>query len=263
MDTKLRQWEAVYAILSEVKKDPAIKAAFVKGAMAYGQVDEFSDVDFYCLVHEDEMDHFLDRRIELLEQYQEIVFYSESNFVGPQIVAVFVNGLHFDLYTVTESSFPVKGEFLSLYDPEEVLPKYQSQIQDLELTPEGLETMYHEFAFCLIEFEAAIGRKQMLFAGRLVSYLSSYAAVLVRQLYDKKRASIGSKKLELYLPENLKNRFYSTLDIRSPKEAHQSVLELIDIVEEAAHQLEVEYQLALNWRFLEMMKQRLTEMEII
>lgn len=155
MANKLHQWEAVNTILSVVKKDTAVKAAFVKGAMAYGQVDEFSDVDFYCLVHEDKLEDFLDRRVELLKQYQEIVFYSEANFLGPQIVAVFNNGLHYDLYTVTESSFPLKGEFLSLYDPEEILPMYQSLIQGLELTPAELETTFHEFTFCLVEFEAA------------------------------------------------------------------------------------------------------------
>lgn len=36
--------------------------------------------------------------------------------VAPQIVAVFEDGLHFDLYTVTKKTFVCTGEIMILYD---------------------------------------------------------------------------------------------------------------------------------------------------
>ena len=260
-ETCTMQWEAIETILAEVQRDPAVQAVFLKGALAYGQGDPYTDVDFYCLVREECLADFLARRIGILEKYQEIVYWSESNFVGPQIVAVFANGLHFDLYTVTESKFPLASKFLVLYDPLGILPAYQEEVHDLALKPAQMETYFHEFCFTLLELETALKRKQLLFVLGLISYLSGDLMVLIRQIYDPERAQIGRKKLELFIPANLRERLYQTLDVNTPEKALRSALQLTELMEETVTQLEKQYALQLNWRFFRFMQARLQDMQ--
>ena len=127
------QWEAVEAVLRAVKECPEVKAAFLKGSLAKGIADEYSDVDFYCLVDSADVERFLGKRMAILETYRPLIYHSESNFVGPQLVAVFDNGLHFDLYTVTLESFPQAGQFRVPYDPDRILGRFKADAADHSL----------------------------------------------------------------------------------------------------------------------------------
>jgi predicted nucleotidyltransferase len=95
------QNEAIRVVSQALIKDSAVRAVFLKGSHARGEEDAFSDVDMYCLLNCDLMEGFLERRISYLENYRKLIYWSESDFVGPQIVGFFEDGLHFDLYTVT------------------------------------------------------------------------------------------------------------------------------------------------------------------
>lgn len=122
-----KQKQAISAILAAVCEHPAVRAVFLKGSLATSNGDQYSDVDFYCLVDENKQAGFLQDRLPILANYKPVVYWSEQNFVGPQIVAVFADGLHFDLYTVTETNFPRQGQFKVLYDPENILARFSSQ----------------------------------------------------------------------------------------------------------------------------------------
>jgi predicted nucleotidyltransferase len=100
----VKQLDAIDKILPFVIKDDAVRAVFLKGSIARDEIDEYSDVDFYCMVKNEKMNDFLKRRVDYIEQYKPLIFCEDVNFVGPQIVGVFDNGLHFDLYTVTYDS---------------------------------------------------------------------------------------------------------------------------------------------------------------
>lgn len=140
------QWEAVETILQAVKQCPEIKAAFLKGSLAKGIADEYSDVDFYCLVDTARLEQFLKKRLEILESYRPVIYHSESDFVGPQLVAVFDNGLHFDLYTVTLEAFPRMGKFRVLYDPHGLLEQFETEVTDYSMSGRGCQ-VFSRFQF--------------------------------------------------------------------------------------------------------------------
>ncbi len=94
-----RQRESIESIYEIMVKEKAVEAIYLKGSIARGDSDEYSDVDFYCLINDTLYEDFLEKRVRLLQNYRPIIYHSESNFVCPQIVAVFDNGLHFDLYS--------------------------------------------------------------------------------------------------------------------------------------------------------------------
>lgn len=117
----MRQIDAIEKVYSAIMKDNLARAIFLKGSIARDEYDEYSDVDFYCLVHENKKEEFLNSRLAYLENYKPLIYYSYANFVGPQIVGVFEDGLHFDLYTVTCDSLTKTDKVKVLYDPEGLL----------------------------------------------------------------------------------------------------------------------------------------------
>ena len=101
----LPQELAVEKITASLKKDPLVKAIFLKGSMGRGEHDEHSDVDLYCLVNEEDKKEFLANRVEHLRAYRDIILMDDIFIVAPQIIAVFDDLLHIDLFTVTKESF--------------------------------------------------------------------------------------------------------------------------------------------------------------
>lgn len=105
----------------------------------------------YCLVNCDLMEGFLERRISYLENYRKLIYWSESDFVGPQIVGVFEDGLHFDLYTVTLESLRHMDEILILHDPKGLLLEYKAEMFSMmDELPLGVQKLV-EIAAELIE----------------------------------------------------------------------------------------------------------------
>lgn len=254
----MRRWDAVKSVLAEVKGQPEVLAAFLKGSLAEGIDDDWSDVDFYCLVDPARMAEFLSKRLAILQAYRPLLYWSESNFVGPQIVAVFEDGLHFDLYTVTEESFPLVGGFHPLYDPQQRLNRFRPLGQDLSLTRAETERYFHEFAFVLLEFEAAWQRKDIPWAIRLASHLGGDLAVILRHIYEPTKARLGYKRLSNVLPPELTMQLETALRQSTGDVTPHGVLALSHLMEAAIRQIEEEQALELNWDMFRFWQQRIS-----
>ena len=200
------QLEAVETILKAVKECPEVKAAFLKGSLAKGTDDEYSDVDLYCLVDSAYLGQFLEKRLEILETYRPVIYHSESNFVGPQLVAVFDNGLHIDLYTVTLDSFPPAGQFRVLYDPDCLLDRFRAGITDHSMPWEQVVRCFHSFSFSMLEFYVAWGRGDQVWSARLASHLAGDLGIVWRCLYDPANGQLGTKRLETVLPADIRDK---------------------------------------------------------
>src|SRR5699024_11390049 len=147
----MKQDEAVKIISQSLMKDKRVKAIFLKGSMGRGEYDEYSDVDLYCLVDEKNEKAFLKQRLKHLESYRKILFYEDFFIIAPQIIAVFDNLLHVDLFTVTDKNFTEKDFFRVLYDPEDRLSKFQSS-QNLLLSKEEFTGCAYDIAWYLFQY---------------------------------------------------------------------------------------------------------------
>lgn len=49
----MKLWDAINVVVGALKDDSAVRALFLKGSLAKDVGDEYSDVDLYCLVHDD------------------------------------------------------------------------------------------------------------------------------------------------------------------------------------------------------------------
>ncbi|WP_459848988.1 NUDIX domain-containing protein [Fusibacter bizertensis] len=249
------QWEAIRQVSEALKSDSAVRAIFLKGSLARGEADEHSDVDLYCLVYEAQRDDFLKRRMDYLLKYRPTVFSEEVYFVAPQIVAVFDNALHFDLYTVTEETIKATDQIKVIYDPEDLLRHYTAQ--HYPVTEDALREHIDSFTFNLLEFEAAYERGDLIWASRLASHMTGTLSIILRHLYDAENAQLGMKRLSEKLDQDMRKKLTLAVDSIGPSELPKGVILLIDIVDELIPRLPRGVQNNIHIDFYHLMSERM------
>jgi predicted nucleotidyltransferase len=255
----MKQLDAINKILPLIVEDSAVRAVFLKGSIARDEIDEFSDVDFYCMVKDNEIDSFLAKRIGYMEKYRALIFWQEVNFVGPQIVGVFDDGLHFDLYTVTYDSLKRTDEIKILYDPEELLSQYVSK--KLTINDDDLLEYFDEISFTLLEFEAAYRRNDLAWASRLGSHIIGYLSIILRRIYDPDSAQLGLKRLNKKLDNNMNSKLISAMDLLGPSTVLQGIKRLVRIIDEVIEKLPVNVSVRINSVFFSYMVGRIAELK--
>ncbi|WP_054708737.1 nucleotidyltransferase domain-containing protein [Bacillus sp. JCM 19041] len=196
----MKQEQAVHQITQSLIADKRVRAVYLKGSIGRGEHDEHSDVDLYCLVDEVTEEAFLKDRLRHLEAYRKLVFYEDYFIIAPQIIAVFDDLLHVDLYTVTEKTFQSKDYFRVLYDPENILATYESA-QTLALTADEFTDCAHDVAWFLFQYSKSANRSNDLWSAAMVhNVLINLAKVLLHR-YQPDRAQLGLKELAASLPK--------------------------------------------------------------
>lgn len=256
----MRQLEAAKVICDIVKNDPTVRAVFLKGSLARDDFDQYSDVDLYCLIKKGQVETFLPRRLDYLERYRPLLFWSEANFVGPQIVAVFDNGLHFDLYAVTLENLPKTERIKVLHDPDQLLRGYESQ--PLALAAKDVVRAFDSFSFSLLEFEVAYKRGDLLWASRLASHLSSDLALMLRYTFDQNNSQLGLKGLHKKLDQNLHKKMSQALDLCGPSALPAGVMLFVEIAAETVQSLPSDLQNKTNLRFFNYMAERMAKLNV-
>ncbi len=212
------QYQAIETITEAILRDHVALAIYLKGSIARKEEDEFSDVDFYVVVKEQDLPLFLNKRLEYLSSYAPILYHSNAGFGVPQIVCVFDNGLHFDFYTTTIKQINQYDEIVILYDPNSLLIDYQKK--ELNLSSEETANVIHSFCFAAIEFHAAYQRKDFLFAFRLANHMLTDLGTYLRSIIEPEKAKIGIKRFTKMLIEPYKNQYIEI----SKKLTYDSVL---------------------------------------
>lgn len=235
------------SILGSARELNEVAAVFLKGSMAKGEEDEYSDVDIYCVVADQDLASFLGKRLSILQSYGEILYHSEADFVGPQVVVVYANGLHVDLYTVTPESIPKSGTSRPLYDPQGLLALQASREQDHSLTWGDICRHFGEFSFSLLEFHAAWCRRDLLWSMRLASHLAGDLGVVLRTFYDPANGRLGTKRLERHMPQAERDAMRQAVAMCHGSQTLSGVLALCDIMRTVMCRLELQQGKSAVW----------------
>lgn len=225
------QYEAINIITKTILENSYIRCIFIKGSIAREEYDQYSDIDYYCIVDEEYYSEFLSKRTQFMESYKKLIYFSESNFVGPQIVGVFDNGLHFDLYTLIEVPKYGTDAIKIIYDREGLLNGYK-RIKN-EPSDNQIVIYFNEFTFRLLEFEAAYLRKDLIWASKLGSHLLRDLSLILSYMYDSDKPYLGMKRLSNKLPKDIYNRIIKANNMITPNNillGVQSLIELADII---------------------------------
>lgn len=194
----VKQEEAVDVITLALMKDPCVKAVFLKGSMGRNEHDANSDVDLYCLVEEDDKEAFLKNRKAHVETYANLLFYDEIFIIAPQIIAVYDDMLHLDLFTVTDETIIEKDYFTILYDPDNRMSKYN---QHLTLSHQEFINDVDDTAFFLFQYEKAKRRGNKVWSVQMLNNVMVHFARVLLHHYHPDRAQLGLKTLDSTLCE--------------------------------------------------------------
>nr|WP_255408434.1 nucleotidyltransferase domain-containing protein [Halobacillus sp. Marseille-P3879] len=224
----MRQYEAVQRITESLKQDDLVKAVFLKGSLGREEEDEHSDVDLYVLV--DDAEQFLPKRVRHLEAYRPLIFYDDIFIIAPQIIAVYEDLLHLDLFTVTNETIIHKDAFKVLYDPASRLNKHEVEY-NLNLSDQEFVDAVEDSAFFLLQYKKAAGRGNDLWAVKMLTNVMENLARVLLCKYCPKRALLGLKTIERSLHKSLvlecKSIFKYTTVHDHPRAAYL-IAELLD-----------------------------------
>ena len=211
----LPQELAVEKITASLKKDPLVKAVFLKGSMGRGEHDEHSDVDLYCLVNEEDKEIFLANRVKHLQAYRDIILMDDIFIVAPQIIAVFDDLLHIDLFTVTKESF-VGGDFFEvLYDPHHLMDEFM-ETQGLALTEDEYRDDVLDVGWFLFQYSKSAARGNDIWSVRMLTNVVHHLGRVLLHRYASERAKLGLKTMEQSLPESVVSELTEILELITP-----------------------------------------------
>ncbi len=251
----MRTYEAIEKVSNAIITEGLCEAILVKGSIGRGDDDEYSDVDMYVVVKNDNFKSFLDKRIDYIENYLPVLYIEYVNFVAEQIVAIYDNGLHFDLYTVTEDTMPFTDKAKIIYDPYKKFADYHAESKII--TNDELANYFNESLYHFIEADGAFCRKNYPWASHIMLNAIAESTILLRYLYDKEHAYLGLKKINEIIPEeqfswvmyasaNLNKEGFST--------ANDYIIKILDYVVE---NIKDDVKCLFNIKFFEWIKRNL------
>lgn len=224
---------AVQEITSSLITSPYVRAVFLKGSMGRNEHDEHSDIDLYCLVYQEQEELFLKERLSHLVAYRPILFQDDIFIIAPQLIAVFDNLLHIDLFTVTVESFTTKDFFKVLYDPENLLDQFV-KTQNLELSKEEYTEHVIDVAWFLFQYRKASARENNVWAVKMLSHVIEHLARVLLYRYAPHRAQLGLKTISQSLPKAVFLEIESISNFMTPENHAQAAFQIRQLVAKEA-----------------------------
>lgn len=211
----LPQEIAVQKITDSLRKDRRVQAVFLKGSMGRNEYDEHSDIDLYCLVEKEDEKDFLGNRLMHLQAYRPVTFQDDIFIVAPQLIAVFDDFLHIDLFTVTAETFSGKDFFKVLHDPEDRLTAF-IDTQGLELSESEYRDHVNDVAWFLFQYKKASSRGNGIWSVKMLANAAEHLARVLLYRYAPERAQLGLKSLQRSLPMELFGQMEEIFEAMTP-----------------------------------------------
>jgi predicted nucleotidyltransferase len=219
----LPQELAVEKIVASLKGDPLVQAIFLKGSMGRGEHDAHSDIDLYCLVGEVDEKEFLSSRVKHLRAYRDIILMDDIFIVAPQMIAVFDDLLHIDLFTVTNESFVGGDHFKVLYDPDRLMDKFL-ETQGLALSEDEYQDDVMDVGWFLFQYSKTAARGNDIWAVKMLSNVVHHLGRVLLYRYAPERAKLGLKTIEQSLPMSVVSELTEILEFITPGKHEQAVV---------------------------------------
>lgn len=255
----LPQELAVEKISESLKGDPLVQAIFLKGSMGRGEHDAHSDIDLYCLVNEEDKKAFLSNRVEHLLAYRDIILMDDIFIVAPQIIAVFDDLLHIDLFTVTKETFARGDHFKVLYDPHHLMDGF-SETQGLTLKEQEYQDDVLDIGWFLYQYRQSTARGNDIWSVKMLTNVVHHLGRVLLYRYAPERAKLGLKTIERSLPDEVVLELKGILEFITPSGHPQAVVRIGQLVEREYEWIRLQWdEDSQGMRFLRMLVEMYTK----
>lgn len=223
----MKQYDAVEIISKEIIDAGIVDAIFLKGSLARGEEDEYSNIDLTCIVKDNNFYRFLEERINLIQTYRPIVYY---NFMNNSIdlIVVFDNGVCLTLTTLKIGDASFADDIAVVFDPNQLLSNFKKM--PLSYSNEEISTLLDSFFLTTLEFFNAYMRKDFYYSFNLTSRLYNYLGIFLRIKFDPEYAKLGLKlfkNIDPYANEKF-NEITKKLKVDSHLECVKLMYVLVD-----------------------------------
>lgn len=207
----MRYDEAIEKVLPKMKSVEGVLSIFLKGSIARGENDAFSDLDLYVMIGKDiTVESVYCDIVRALEEYQSLIFYEKVEIICPQIVGVYENMLHVDCYIVHEDNYLKTDAIKVLYDPENRMASYQKE--NLSLTPELLSEAAIDSCWFIFQYDHIGERGQHLWTTKMINNALEFTIKLLLHKYYPEKAVLG-KKAAHHLPTDIYEELIAINDL--------------------------------------------------
>ncbi|WP_239738396.1 nucleotidyltransferase domain-containing protein [Mammaliicoccus sp. H-M32] len=223
----MRYEVAVDNILPKMKNIEGVVAIFLKGSIARGENDAYSDLDLYVMLEKEVyVEDVYNDIINSLEQYQKLLYKELVEIICPQIVGVYENMLHVDCYIVHENKYPLTDDIKVLYDSKKILENYVKQ--DLILTKEMFQDSALDSCWFIFQYDHIVNRGQNLWTTQMIDNAMNHAIkVLLYKHYPQK--SLLGKKAAHHLPIEIYNKLNAINDLNNSENHREAVSEFMKL----------------------------------
>lgn len=188
----MKQYEAVEKISNAILEENLVESIFLKGSLARGNDDEYSNIDMYCLVKNEKYDLFLERQIKILRKYDAIVFSKNEN---KYLICVFETGILLNLYVLKPAELDFSDDMVVIFDPKGLLNNYNKL--PLEYKPIEIGDLFDDFLLLSLEFYNSYKRQDLIYSFTLANRLFETLGIFLRIRYDSDYARLGLKQFVL------------------------------------------------------------------
>jgi len=227
--------------------DKRIVAAFLVGSYASGAADEYSDLDLFIVITDEDFDDFYSNRTAFMHLLGDPVFLED--FGNPNIVFyTFADGSEGELGLYSESQLEsmLTGPFIVLLERKKNLADtvYRGNVSDPLEQTEKLRRLIYWFWHELSHFITAMGRGQLWWAQGQLESMRGYCVNLARLRNNFSDTDAGDEpyfKIEMVMPVEQLAPLKVTFGPMDKDKLLQSVQEIVKFYQELAIPLAQDY----------------------
>lgn len=188
----MKQYDLINKIIDQLVNKDYIQYAFLKGSLASGNEDVYSNVDMFVKLKLEKEEEFFANYIQILESYKDILFSKQYEF--ELIKVIYIDSLNLNIHFVDELKYlSINDPIVKLHDPDNILDDIYDY--SLELSDKEIADIVDEMSLKCYDFYRLFLRNEYTVIMDVVSKIHELYSYVLHYYYSKENSKLGIKKI--------------------------------------------------------------------
>lgn len=205
----MKQYDVVEKVSQAIMADSLARAIFIRGSLARGTEDQYSNVDLGVIVDDANIQIFLKKRYEYIKAYSEVMYLKDEYQSDITTICIYENGVYLKLFVVSLSDFHHTDDIAIIHDPDGIIEDLN--VESLSFSPAEVGSLLDSFFLNAIEFYNSYKRGDLIYSFRLASQLAYELGIFLRIQYDPEYAKLGLKKFMNQVDFQSKEKYFEII----------------------------------------------------